>query len=251
MSEGWLRRSAEEFWELVGEEEPFPRTLENAVLWTLPLSIKKMRRLRVRGIEGLLESMSMPCLLCAIDRSLRGCLVAHAGRGLIVLDADDPEDEARFSLAHEVAHFWLDYFRPRQKAVAHFGPQILEVLNGIREATLEERVCALLGDVQIGVHTHMMERHADGGSATTSISDAEDRADRLALELLAPAEEVRAMLEEDFLLLADDEEVKSLSAKMLTDKFGLPASIAGPYAAFLNAKWAPEQSIRNWLRLMN
>jgi Zn-dependent peptidase ImmA (M78 family) len=39
--------------------------------------------------------------------------MARAGHGFISLDGSDADDERRFSLAHELAHFLLDYQDPR------------------------------------------------------------------------------------------------------------------------------------------
>src|SRR5687768_8715179 len=65
------------------------------------------------------------CAVGARDRPLRACLVAAGGAGFAFVDADGPEDERRFSLAHELAHFLRDYWQPRRAAQRRLGPAVL------------------------------------------------------------------------------------------------------------------------------
>ena len=72
---------AEEFWAAVGEPEPFPRLLEPAVLWALPLAVFKLPRLWVRDVQGWLARHSIHFLLETSDRPLHGCLLALGVEG--------------------------------------------------------------------------------------------------------------------------------------------------------------------------
>jgi hypothetical protein len=120
---------AEEFWAEVGELEAFPRLLESAVLWALPLGIFKLPRLWVSDAQSWLAQRGIRFCLETGDRPLHGCLLAYRGRGCVLLNGADSLAESRFSLSHEVAHFLLDYHRPRQRAVKRLGPSILEVFT--------------------------------------------------------------------------------------------------------------------------
>ncbi|MFN8557423.1 MAG: ImmA/IrrE family metallo-endopeptidase [Dehalococcoidia bacterium] len=40
---------------------------------------------------------------------------------MIIVDSSDAPDEVRFTVAHEAAHFLLDYEQPRARAVAALG----------------------------------------------------------------------------------------------------------------------------------
>src|SRR5262249_6861344 len=146
------------------------------------LGLEELRRwLALRGVTLTRASGFHP---------LRGALIARAGRGLVFLDGSDSDDERRFSLAHEVAHFLYDYLDPRKRALCALGDPISEVLDGRRVPRPEERLSALLRDVELGIYAHWMERSPDGAVTTAAVLAGEDRADRLALELLAPSRHV-------------------------------------------------------------
>ena len=248
MTEGWLERIVEEFWSKAGGREPFPRNLEQPILWGLPLAILKLPRLWVRDVEAWLEQRGVPFRLGCADRPLRGCLVAYGGRGCVLLDGADPEDERRFSLAHEAAHFLLDYVKPRERAVARLGAAILEVFDGLRGPTVDERVDAVLGHASIGVHTHLMERQPDGVLGCGRIAGAESRADRLALELLAPAGEAQRRVAR-FRRPSTFQGGVALAVEVLTGDFGMPTAMAEPYAKLIIRSWRGGPSFREWLGL--
>jgi len=109
MTEQEIAARADIFWQLAGDVEPFPRSLERAIAWALPLTLVKLPHLNIRNLRVWLDQFDIPCMFSHLDRDLRACLVAKLGRGIIFLDGSDPDDERRFSLAHEVAHFILDY----------------------------------------------------------------------------------------------------------------------------------------------
>ena len=135
-----LRSVAENFWAQVGESEPYPRNLEASVLWALPVAISKSRDLSVDSVEGWLRRQDVPFGLGCHDRNLRACIVSYGGTGLIFLDATDSEDELRFSLAHEVSHFLLDYLLPRRRAISAL--RFLRYRGtGRKAATHRERAC--------------------------------------------------------------------------------------------------------------
>lgn len=242
----WLKDVTETFWRAAGEFERFPRNLEEAVLWALPLAVLKLPRLWIRDVEAWVTGRGIVFQLHVPNRALRGCLLAHTGHGFVLLDGTDPEDEQRFSLAHEVAHFLIDYLEPRRRAVSELGESILEVLDGVRPATHEERVSALLGNAAIGVHTHFMDRASDGSLGCQYLAVAEGRADRLALELLAPVREVRRRLDRSGRAATYAERIHETTA-LLTGTFGLPLTVADLYGRWLCRTWFGGESVREWL----
>jgi hypothetical protein len=246
MDDSWLNQTAERFWAHAGGLEPFPRSLEQPVLWSLPVAIVKLPRLAVRDVRSWLEERGIRFTMQFSQRRLHGCLVAYKGRACIFLDGFDLEEERRFTLAHEVAHFILDYLEPRERAAAKLGASIFDVFDGLRPATREERIDASLSQVSIGVHIHMMARQSDGSLGCGSASYAEHCADRLALELLAPASEVRQRVRP--LRTESPEEVVQAILRALVDDFGLPTSVADDYAHLL-ARSSIKPSVRKWLGL--
>lgn len=222
----WVIEAAARFWEDAGEEEPFPRALHRPIAMALPLAVVLLPRLRVAAIDAWLREQGVPCGIAAADRPLRACLVARSGQGLLFVDGTDREDERRFSLAHELAHFLRHYAGPRERAGAALGLEILQVLDGRRAPTHQERAHALLAGLQIGYHVHLMERR--GGAATAAVSAAEREADALAFELLAPTSELEAMA----LSYAPDVR-RGRIAERLERHYGMPPAQAGQYAATL------------------
>jgi hypothetical protein len=184
----WVAELAGAFWNAAGELEPFPRNLRRFIARAVPLTVVSLPKLSIFTVLNWLGDWGIVCELGKRDRLLRACLVARYGYGIAFVDGTDAEEEQRFSLAHELAHFLRDYWQPRRQVCQRLGPAALEVLDGERLPTPEERLHALLRHTRLGFHWHLLERDGEGKPATAGIADAEESADRLAYELLAPAE---------------------------------------------------------------
>jgi hypothetical protein len=226
---------ARAFWQAAGEWEPFPRQLRRPIAMALPLGVVDLPRLRVAGLDDWLARHGLSCRSGVRDRPLRAALVAFAGHGLVIVDGLDPDDERRFSLAHELAHFLSDYWWPRARVARQLGPSSLEVLDGRRPATPTERIDAVLANVALGAHVHLMERTASGHHPGAAVTRAEQLADALALELLAPA-----ALATPLVRAATADPVA-----VLVQRFDLPVAVAASYAAQL---LAPETTAGSALR---
>lgn len=230
----WLdnasQRAIEQFWQRCGEIEPFPRNLERAISLALPLTLVKLPHLGLYGVESWFEDRGTSFRFNCRSRAVRGCLVAFGGKGLVFVDGADPEDEVRFTIAHEAGHFIVDYLLIRQRAISKLGAKITEVFDGLRLPSVAERVHALLGGASLGVYTDLMEREDVGPLAASEVWDIEDRADRLALALLAPPEDV---LSEADTSAATFDERRASVIEVLHGRFGLPASVAEIYAISL------------------
>jgi hypothetical protein len=249
--EAGLSRLVTEFWSAQpGEPEPFPRDLICPAIFALPVSVHLIPRLTTAGVGRYLRSLGvyfgvdMP----GPDRRLCGCLLAHGGHGLILVESTDPPDERRFTLAHELGHFMLDYLEPRRRAIEALGEQIVPVLDGLRPPTHVERMHAVLSEVPLGLHVDLMERTGAGGYASRAIFTAEERADRLALELLAPAADVWAAISN--LPEADGQSYQALhrrAADLLVERYGLPEAQAQSYAKWLLRQAGYRPGVREWL----
>jgi hypothetical protein len=217
----WVVELAEDFWRAAGEVEPFPRRLLGPIRRTpWMLTVVDLPRLSIAGVERYLGRRGWACTCGEEDRPLRGCLAARDGGGYLFVDSRDEPAERTYSVAHELAHFLRHYLQPRQRALAALGEGIIDVLDGRRPPRPEEQLSAVLRDAPLGLHVHLMRRHQDFMPA--DVDAAEREADRLALELLAPAEEVEAR-----------HAAGADARKVLCEVLGLPKAVAEGYAALL------------------
>jgi hypothetical protein len=220
---GWVHDAVNRLWAVAPVSMQFPRDLDFAVLIGLPLALVELPRLSLHAISEWLTDHKVDLNVADQgDRRLRACLIALGGVGLIFVDAEDDPTQRRISLGHEAAHFIVEYLLPRQE-VARRRPELLELVDGQRPPTAKERLSAVLGDVPIGLHTHLLD-HGDGHGGDRRVDEAEWRARRVALELLAPQSVV---LERVFQAgQAEPDEVR----RLLVEEFGLPVSLAADYA---------------------
>jgi hypothetical protein len=198
------------------------------VFWALPVRPVEIHDLSIARVNAWLAARDSRLRLMIPDRPLRACILVQDGTGVLFVDATDANDERRFSVAHEIAHYLIEYDAPRHRARTHLGEGVLPVLDGRRSASPDERIGALLGGLSLAAHLHLMERTPDGHLPGRAVSAAERRADDLAFELLAPFDAVRAHLPH-----GTD---RAAIAATLGEQFGLPVAPAGVYARRL----APE-----------
>jgi IrrE N-terminal-like domain len=224
----WAAEIADAFWSEVGAREPFPRRLLGPIAEATFLSVIFVPRPTIAAVQERICEMGIDWDLKVADRPLRACLLAGNGHGLIFVDGTDPENEQRFSIAHELAHFLRDYLSLRRRVCKRLGASALDVLDGARSPTADERIHAILSRTALGFHYHLMDRRLGARPLSGPIADAEESADRLAYELLAPADQVASMVAAvtrcpDGKMVAD----------VLVDHFGLPEQQASHYAGLL------------------
>ena len=239
-----IENIAQEFWALAGGAGRLPCDMQTAIILALPLEIYPVPALRAGHVLAWARRVKIAHRIGGRDRRLHGCLLAGRGKGTIFVDASDAGEEQRFTLAHELAHFLLDYLLPRQRVLSVLGPSILPVLDGERTPTVEERVHAVMSSVHLGVMSHVMER-PESGLPTNLVIAIENRADRLALELLAPAQSLYALMQQATAPKGFDARLAFLT-QSLTGQYGLPGAIAASYALYLLTQLG-EPTFRDWL----
>lgn len=182
----------------------------------MPAAILALPGLTNRMAGALLARLGATADDNPVVRHLHGCVLAQGGRALILVDADDPEEERLMTLAHEASHLLLHYLEPRRRAVEALGPSILAVLDGDRQPTTAEALSAVLRGVTLARFRHSLEH---GPRRQSHIERLEDEADHLAIELIAPQAVLRRLGDR--------------SPGALRARFGFPASIAANLSASL------------------
>lgn len=177
---------AKAFWKKAGGNNLFPCDITGAVNLALPIDIVSLSELSLSKIQDWLTKRKVFLDLEIDDRLLHGFILISRGTGFIFVNGTDTEEERRYTIAHEASHFLLDYKLPRESAVKKLGEGILEVMDGYREPTIEERINGTLTAVSIKPYIHLLEKVGDGTFNNTEILNSENDADELALELLAP-----------------------------------------------------------------
>lgn len=225
--------------------------LEAAIVMTLPIVPARISQLTLYKALAWLKQRGvvLPGLEQVQDRPLRACLIAQGAPNNFILwdDSDAPADQL-FSLAHEVAHFLLDYEQPREQALSHLGPQILEVFDGGRTPTIEERLHGLIAGVQVRPRQHFMERATQGDILSRQVLEIENRADILALELLAPQEQALALVQT--VIKGQPLYTQRLEAAttLLISQYKLAPNVARAYVEQLLVLAGGSQSFQEWLK---
>jgi hypothetical protein len=192
--EAWLLRASEAIWAKLLEPGSYPRNVERLARYGFRVQLQRLSGLSVSLVQEWLRRRSYPGLPAAPDRRLHGCLVQIGGVSVIFLDSGDSPPEQRYTLAHELAHLWLERLAPRERLQQRLGDGVLEAMDGRRCATPAERMGALFSGVSLRPACHLLGRDRALGLVDGGILLAEARADRLALELLAPETEARWLL---------------------------------------------------------
>jgi hypothetical protein len=241
----FIKNTASMFWEQVGGPPPTsPRNLEEWFPFAYRLAVEYLPKLTIQAVnEWARKSGFSHRFPGDPKRQLCGCLLPGT-TGIIFVDAEDSENEQRFTIAHELSHFICDYLLPRERAIRELGEGIVPVLNGERQPTPEERLDGALAGGPLRMPGHLMERPVRGLPSNT-ILDVEDRADRLALELLAPEDMLhKRMRQRDAPTKHHDRLAFLIHALYI--EYGLPHVIDEFYAKLLLRQWG-EPLFRSWL----
>jgi len=220
----WLHRAIDAFWGDDHRPRSFPVNVELEAVTRLPLALFEVKNLSTQTLGEWFNTYGFPLHLHVAPRPLRAALIAYAGAGVIFVDAELDAAERLVSVAHESGHFITDYLMLRSDVEAS-APHLLDVLDGLRKADEEDHIAAVLNRLPLGLHTHLLARSDRGEYSSAETERSEERATRVAWELLAP----QATIEERVGELDDLFELTSL----LRTEFGLPVTAARAYASFL------------------
>ena len=220
----WVTELADVFWEAAGVREPFPRALRRPIARALQMVIISLPRLRLQDVTDWLRRHDIDCPCGAANSDLHACLAAWRGWGYVFLDGADPEDEQRLSLAHELAHFLRHYWHPRWLARRKFGapgprrPRRAPPPDPRRARPRPARLGSdRLSSAPAGSRLGGPAPGRDGPGRR-------ERGDRLAYELLAPADEVLSRV---------GPPRRQTLEELLRSDFGLPAAHASCYGDIL------------------
>jgi hypothetical protein len=243
-----LAELAQNFWDEAGG---FGEDLETAIVMSLPIITVPISQLTLHKAVNWLDrrGIELAGLGQLPDRALRACLLAYGKPyNFILWDNADPPADQQFSLAHEVAHFLLDFEQPRQKAVKELGPQVLTVFDGVRPPTIEERILGVIAGVQVRPQHHFMERGKQGDILNEHILEIESRADQLALEIIAPQEQAMLLLGQALKGQMQYMQRLDTATTELIVQFKLAPNVAKPYAKQLLELVGAQQKFSEWLK---
>ena len=152
-----------------------PDDVRSAIEAALPVAVVELDRLTPHVVGRWLSERGVPNDLEG-DEALRGCLFARRRTAFLFVRSIGDPAEVQFTLAHEAAHFLLHHEAARDDAPA-------AVLDGDRPATEVERLNGALVGRPVRPHVHLYGSDEE--------IRAENDADALAVELLAPELERR------------------------------------------------------------
>jgi IrrE N-terminal-like domain len=223
---------AKDFWKVAGGNNLLPCDITGAVNLALPIDIVSLSELSLKKIQSWLIERKVFFDLEIDDRLLHGFILISRGTGFIFVNGTDTEQERRYTIAHEASHFLLDYKLPRDNAVKKLGETILEVMDGLREPTIRERIDGALSSVMIKPFTHLLEKVGDGTFNNFEVLNSENDADALSLELIAPCLSVIKDTN-PYKTKISFYDFKNKCYQVLRSKYQIPDSIAEGYSSKL------------------
>jgi len=219
MPAAWIERLAESFWGSVGGPPIRPRDLAPLITRTTDVVLVQIRDLCLSAARSWFDRRGVTVPVAGNDRPVKGLVVAFGGRGVIFVEMELPTDERRVILAHEFAHYLVEYLQPRNRLTRRLGDELCQHLDGQKPLEAPHEWAALLAGVPLRMHTHFLARE----NSDDWLPQVERTANELALELLAPHKLVLADLRGT---PPNRDEI----CEWLIAKYGLPLAWASGYA---------------------
>lgn len=230
-----VKQVAEDFWKPLLPYRTFPVDIERAIAFSnLPLHINLIPRLDIDYVNQWIQANHFPARTNKDNCALHGFLLAREGQGVVFVNGSDKREERRFTIAHELAHFLLDYHLPRINYLNLYGESIMDILDGKRLPTIEERLAFVISDLPSPFFAHSLDNNGITAYERSQIWNTEWRTDALALELLAPFHIVISSLKKQKPEKRFEPIFRQASNLLVTD-FGLPPTLSGSYAKYLAA----------------
>ena len=230
-----IEKIAADFRAKAGLPQDPPYDIAKAAKLILPLQVIEIAGLDLEKIRQWLRHRNLVDTIDDIEagnRTVHGFILTQRGSGLIFVDSEDLEAEQRFTIAHEVSHFLIDHKIPRQKIISRFGDRLEKIMDGELPLKRSDELFALIKGADIHQRTRSIENDGDGSFRSWINFIAENEADGLALELLAPQQAVVSEILSGKKSLPH--QVFTVRCrKLLEQRYGLPTHVAQQYAAEL------------------
>lgn len=227
-----IERIAREFWLTVDQEYRDGFDIVNAIDTSVFINLRRIKELSLKKLEEWLKEMTDQEEFNIDDRHLHGALIIKGPSIFMFVEASEDEVQQRFTVAHEVSHFLLDYHLPKERAILALGKEIEDVLNGNLPPSNIQRTLSAIKGVDIAPYSFLIEKTGNGSFENWSNFNAENEADYLALELLAPRARVISETISSTKRLAYSQFTRK-SKEILIEKYRIPVRIADQYASEL------------------
>lgn len=230
-----LEHCAAAFWEPIPERTSFPRDLERYLPLHYQASIETLSGLTVQRVHEWLSAIGFAPTNPQKNRRLDGCIIAQKGHAILFIDDALSLDQRRMIVAHETAHYWIDYELPRRRMKMRFGDDSVKILDQERTAETVEILMATAAGapIQAFYHYHFKDHKQE--------TEVEQRANTLACLLMAPRREVLARAKKCQMTREDE----SNWLKLLHQDFGMPENWARGYLPLLHWDFR-ERSFSSW-----
>lgn len=209
--------------------------LEQAILLTQPISIVKLDRLSLLKITKYLRERGVSINYTLDDKELFGFVLSYNGHAYIFLNGTESSQEQCFTLAHELSHYLIDYKLPREVIIKKYGESIIEALNNKRDFTTKERLLAIINGYTLKQFTYLLDAPAVSAFDRLNVWKAENKADELAMELLAPYKIILQDINRDS-IPKKYFSLEQYLPQLLQSKYGLTVHIANLYGKSLAIK---------------
>jgi Zn-dependent peptidase ImmA (M78 family) len=235
-----ITEATEDFWKQAGIIPKYPLAptlLEQAICLLLPINIVRLNKLSSFKVVSWLADrnyeiqMQEDCPLC-------GLLFINRCQGIIFINGSHPLDEQSYTLAHELGHYLLEFEYPRKKAGLLFDNKIDDIFSGTRKPTIEDELSGIIKRVSVSPYIHFLEEGNVSAESRSQVWAAENKADAMAFELLAPFQTVCAQLKSEsgpYTFSRIKKELLTILAK----NFGLPSSVRQQYATTIAYRLFP------------